>query len=183
MRVRGGSFRAVGCCSSTPAASRRSSPMPRAWGHGSRKRRTDASAEAKRRPGSGVGEAGGGGRRRRGARLAQDPRPQRPQLGPLKDYYVLWIIGQVFEIDRSRLAAAISATFARRGTAIPDGVPDGLSPAFAEDAAKRQQWESFKQDLSVDPGPLDGVVSALEAVLMPAAAVARDRGGPDSRQL
>lgn len=95
----------------------------------------------------------------------------------MKDYHDLWIISQAFEIDRSRLAAAISATFARRGTAIPDRVPDGLSPTFAKDAVKRQQWESFKRNLSVDPGPLDSVVSGLEACLMPAAAAARDGGG------
>ena len=45
----------------------------------------------------------------------------------MKDYYDLWNIGQAFEIDRTRLAMAISATFARRGTAIPDAVPIGLS--------------------------------------------------------
>ena len=93
----------------------------------------------------------------------------------MKDYYDLWMMSQAFEIDRSRLAGAISATFARRGTAIPDAVPEGLSRAFAEDAVKRQQWRSFKQDLGVDPGPLDGVVGALQAFLMPAAAAARDR--------
>jgi len=97
----------------------------------------------------------------------------------MKDYYDLWIIGQAFEIDRSRLARAISATFARRSTAIPDGVPDGLSTAFAEDAVKHQQRESFRQDLNVDPGPLVGVVSALEAFLIPAAAAARDGGAAD----
>ena len=97
----------------------------------------------------------------------------------MKDYYDLWIINQAFEIDRSRLAGAISATFAQRGTTIPDEVPDGLLPTFAKDAVKREQWESFKQDLSVDPGPLDGVVSALEAILMPAAAAARDWTLPD----
>ena len=70
----------------------------------------------------------------------------------MKDYFDLWIISQTFEIDRSRLAAAISATFARRGTAIPDRVPDGLSPAFAKDAVKRRQWESFKRDLNATPG-------------------------------
>ncbi len=101
----------------------------------------------------------------------------------MKDYYDLWIIGQAFEIDRSRLARAMSATFARRSTAIPDGVPDGLSTAFAEDAGKRQQWESFRQDLNVDPGPLDVVVSALEAFLMPAAAAARDGGGSAGHRL
>ena len=68
------------------------------------------------------------------------------------------------------------------GTAIPDAVPDGLSRAFAEDAVKRKQWESFKRDLGVDPGPLDGVVGALKAFLIPAAAAARDGGGPDGGQ-
>ena len=83
----------------------------------------------------------------------------------MKDYYDVWIISDVFDIDRSRLAQAISATFARRGTAIPDAVPDGLSRAFAEDAVKRQQWETFKRDLEVDPGPLGKVVGVLEAFL------------------
>ena len=92
----------------------------------------------------------------------------------MKDYYDVWIISEAFDIDRSRLAQAISATFARRGTAIPDAVPNGLSRAFAEDAVKRQQWEAFKRDLEVDPGPLGDVVGVLEAFLMPAAAAARD---------
>ena len=97
----------------------------------------------------------------------------------MKDYYDLWIIGQAFEIDPTRLAGAISATFARRGTVIPDGIPDGLSSTFMKDAVNCQQWESFKQDLGIDPGPLDGVVSALEAFLMPAAAAARNEAAPD----
>ena len=98
----------------------------------------------------------------------------------MKDYFDLWIISQAFEIDRSRLAGAILTTFAQRGTTIPDRVPNGLSPKFAKHTIKCQQWESFKQDLSVDPGPLDGVVSALTAFLMPAVAAARESGGPDS---
>ena len=80
-------------------------------------------------------------------------------------------------MDRSRLARAISATFARRGTTIPDEVPDGLSPEFANDPVKRHQWESFKRNLEIDPGPLDGVVDALAAYLMPAAAAARREDG------
>ena len=92
----------------------------------------------------------------------------------MKDYDDWWMTSQAFEIDPSRLAGAISETFVRRGTAIPDAVPEGLSRAFAEDAVKRQQRRSFKQDLGVDPGPLDGVVGAFQAFLMPAAAVGRD---------
>ena len=100
----------------------------------------------------------------------------------MKDYYDLWVIGQAFEIDRSRLARAISATFERRDTAIPEDVPDGLSQAFADDAAKRQQWESFRRDLEVDPGPLDIVIGVLKAFLMPAAAAARGAIGWDGGQ-
>lgn len=100
----------------------------------------------------------------------------------MKDYYDLWIISQTFEIDRLRLAGAISATFARRNALIPDTVPEGLSRGFAEDDVKRQQWEIFKHHLGIDPGPLDGVVDALNAFLMPAAAAAREAGGLDGTQ-
>ncbi len=97
----------------------------------------------------------------------------------MKDYYDLWVISRTFDIDRSRLAGAISATFARRRTPIPDAVPDGLSRAFVEDVVKRRQWEVFKRDLGVDPGPLDSVVETLEAFLMPAAVAARESAGLD----
>ena len=97
----------------------------------------------------------------------------------MKDYYDLWVISRTLDMDRARLAGAISATFERRRTPIPDSVPDGLSRAFAQDVVKRRQWEAFKRDLEVDPGPLDGVVETLEAFLMPAAAAARESAGPD----
>ncbi len=100
----------------------------------------------------------------------------------MKDYYDLWVISQALETDRSRLARAISATFERRDTTIPEEVPDGLSQAFAEDAGKRQQWERFRRDLELDPGPLDLVIDTLKAVLMPAAADARAAIGSDGGQ-
>ena len=92
----------------------------------------------------------------------------------MKDYYDLWIIGEALGIDHSHLARAISATFERRGTVIPEEVPDGLSAAFTDHPEKRQQWESFKRGLGIDPGPLDGVVGALVTYLMPAATAARE---------
>ena len=100
----------------------------------------------------------------------------------MKDYYDVWILNHAFDIDQSRLAGAISATFVRRRTEIPEEVPDGLTPKFAEQSEKRQQWEIFKRELAIDPGPLGGVVSVLEAFLMPAAAVARKIGRPDGGQ-
>jgi hypothetical protein len=53
-----------------------------------------------------------------------------------------------FEIDRERLRRAIAATFARRTTAIPHAVPDGLSDAFAIDPGKQRQWDAFARNLS-----------------------------------
>ena len=70
----------------------------------------------------------------------------------MKDYYDLWILSNSFDFDQERLAQAISATFARRGASIPDEVPDTLTPAFAEDAMKQQQWQAFKRDLATETG-------------------------------
>lgn len=79
----------------------------------------------------------------------------------MKDFYDLWIIVKACEIDQFRLIRAITATFERRNTAIPSEVPDGLSSEFATDPAKRQQWNSFKYDLGIDPGSLEQVVGTL----------------------
>lgn len=92
----------------------------------------------------------------------------------MKDYYDLWVLSRSFEFERSRLARAISATFARRETAIPEEIPDALAPAFAEDPLKQQQWDAFKRDLALDPGSLADVVAALQAFLMLAAEAARE---------
>ena len=92
----------------------------------------------------------------------------------MKDYYDLWMLNRSFDFERSRLAQAISATFARRGTRIPEETPDGLTTAFAEDIRKSRQWEAFKRDVTLDPGSLAAVVMALEGFLMPAARAARD---------
>jgi len=39
--------------------------------------------------------------------------------------------------------AAIAATFARRGTPLPEELPVGLTGEFAQDAARRAQWQAF----------------------------------------
>lgn len=92
----------------------------------------------------------------------------------LKDYYDLWVLLRSYEFDPDRLARAIAATFKRRGTDIPGELPDGLKPAFHEDAAKRAQWAAFVEDVAVQPGALGEVCETLAAFLMPAAARARE---------
>ena len=45
----------------------------------------------------------------------------------MKDYFDVWVLSRAFDFDRGRLAAGISATFARRNTAVPRETPDGLN--------------------------------------------------------
>jgi predicted nucleotidyltransferase component of viral defense system len=66
----------------------------------------------------------------------------------MKDYYDVWMLTSALKTDRLRLRRAIVATFARRRTAIPSLIPDGLSDAFAEDPGKQRQWAAFAQNLS-----------------------------------
>ena len=66
----------------------------------------------------------------------------------MKDYYDVWMLTSAFELEPERLRRAIVATFARRNTAIPAEVPDGLSDAFADDPAKQRQWDAFASSLT-----------------------------------
>lgn len=91
----------------------------------------------------------------------------------MKDFYDIWVLCRSFTFDDDRLARAIAATFARRGTAIPTEPPDALTPAFAADEQKQRQWRAFVEDLSVNPGELGDVVGELSVFLMPCASVAR----------
>ena len=61
----------------------------------------------------------------------------------MKDYFDLRALEREGALDPDRLAEAIAATFARRKTAVPDGVPSGLSEEFATDAASQAQWKAF----------------------------------------
>jgi predicted nucleotidyltransferase component of viral defense system len=85
----------------------------------------------------------------------------------MKDFYDVWILSRSFDFEDDRLARAIAATFARRGTAIPVEPPDALSPAFAADEQKQRQWRAFTEDVAENSGELAQVVKDLAAFLMP----------------
>jgi predicted nucleotidyltransferase component of viral defense system len=91
----------------------------------------------------------------------------------MKDFYDIWLLATSFPFEDDRLIRAIKATFDRRETAIPDPLPDALTPDFGEDPAKVQQWEAFKRDLGADPGSLADVCAALASFLGPRADAAR----------
>ncbi|VVT24548.1 nucleotidyl transferase AbiEii/AbiGii toxin family protein [Rhizobium sp. EC-SD404] len=90
----------------------------------------------------------------------------------MKDFYDVWVLSQSFSFDDDRLARAIAATFARRGTALPTEPPDALTPAFADDEQKQKQWHTFVENVAVDPGPFVQVLASLCDFLMPHAKIA-----------
>lgn len=85
----------------------------------------------------------------------------------MKDFYDIWVLSKSYEFDHARLARAIAATFARRGTPLPEKTPDALTPAFANDAAKLRQWTAFVRDLAVETPAFETVIDELAVFLMP----------------
>ena len=85
----------------------------------------------------------------------------------MKDFYDVWVLSRTFEFDKSRLAQAIAATFKRRGTEIPQTLPDAFTPAFFRNEGKTQQWAAFVRDLSASTPPLETVASELAAFIDP----------------
>ncbi len=87
----------------------------------------------------------------------------------LKDFYDVWYLATTFDFDGDRLASAVQATFARRGTPLPTQPPVALTTEFAADPGKAAQWQSFVRKARV-PGAvtLDEVLVVNAAFLGPA---------------
>ena len=79
----------------------------------------------------------------------------------MKDYFDLWVLLRANDLDDPELARAIRATFVRRRTPMPNGIPAGLSDAFAADASKRTQWRAFVGRNKLETAGLEVVVRAL----------------------
>ena len=100
----------------------------------------------------------------------------------MKDFHDVLVLSRTFPFADDRLATAIAATFARRGTAMPVVLPDALTSDFAADISKRAQWAAFVRDTAINPGPLDAVIAELSVFLMrhAAGAVSSRAGSPKS---
>lgn len=93
----------------------------------------------------------------------------------LKDYYDLWRMMRTMDIPDSDIVAAVMMTFQRRGTTIPDGIPDALADGFARDEKKQRMWAAFIARSCLDAGDatLDSVVHDLREDLVPLLVKAR----------
>ncbi len=85
----------------------------------------------------------------------------------MKDFYDVWVLAKSYDFNDDRLARAIAATFDRRGTPLPDVLPDALTAEFARDEGKHRQWSAFSAELAIATGPFEGVIEDLATFLMP----------------
>ncbi len=85
----------------------------------------------------------------------------------MKDFFDLWVLAKHSDFDGTVLTRAVAATFERRQTAIPQGLPIGLSDEFINDAQKEKQWQAFLRKNALDPMPLAVVIADLREFLMP----------------
>jgi hypothetical protein len=86
----------------------------------------------------------------------------------LKDYLDLSVLLEREALDPATLAAAITATFTRRGTVVPTELPIGLSDEFANDQSRQALWVAFLKKNVLPAVPLTSVVTTLRATLQPA---------------
>jgi hypothetical protein len=85
----------------------------------------------------------------------------------MKDFFDLAVIARTSALDGSVLVAALRATFARRGTALPASPPIALTQEFAADPVKGKQWHAFVTKAGLQADKLDDVLGALDALLRP----------------
>lgn len=97
----------------------------------------------------------------------------------MKDYFDLWILANHSDFDGQILSRAVAATFERRRTVVPTGVPIGLSDEFINDVQKGKQWQGFLRKNALDPMSLATVVIDLRDFLMPVLAAIAAGGSHD----
>lgn len=86
----------------------------------------------------------------------------------LKDFYDIWFLSKQFSFDGMILRDAIINTFQNRETSIPDGVPLGLSDAYAIENERR--WQTFLRTFNPDFPDIKSfmqVVQVLREFLIP----------------
>ena len=101
----------------------------------------------------------------------------------MKDYADVIAISRCFQFEGVVLARALRATFERRGTLLPTGVPVGISGEFGADAQKQRQWRAFLGRMRANdmPASLTDAITIVGQFALPALhAAAGARPAPGS---
>lgn len=87
----------------------------------------------------------------------------------MKDFYDLLMMAKQWTFESSLLTEAISATFNRRGTDIPNDTPIFLTGDFSGDPDKIKQWDAFikRNEFEWLANSLPQVIEDLREFLMP----------------
>lgn len=86
----------------------------------------------------------------------------------MKDYLDLSVLLERETLDTDVLAQAITATFERRGMAVPAVLPIGLTDEFAQDSSRQSLWQAFLKKNELIAEPLAVIVERLRTALEPA---------------
>lgn len=93
----------------------------------------------------------------------------------LKDFYDLWVLAEDFSFEGEVLGAALTATFNRRRTPLPQTLDEvvALTPLFTADSQKQQAWKAFlrKHELVTIELSLIEVVIIIQEFLLPVSTV------------
>ncbi|HVR80676.1 MAG TPA: nucleotidyl transferase AbiEii/AbiGii toxin family protein [Luteimonas sp.] len=81
----------------------------------------------------------------------------------MKDYFDLMALVRERAMDPVDLAAAIDATFERRGTSLHEITPFGLSDKFARDPQKQAQWRAFLRKNRLQAPELETATEEIRA--------------------
>ena len=90
----------------------------------------------------------------------------------MKDFFDLWVLAKHSDFDGVLLTQAVTATFERRRTTLPKGIPIGLSDEFLQDDQKNKQWLAFLRKNALNSIPLATVINELREFLLPVLRVA-----------
>jgi len=89
----------------------------------------------------------------------------------MKDYYDLRIMAKEIQFGGNALTEALKATFATRGTAVPNDTPAALTEEFSLSTDKNTQWQAFLRTSKLDDANLElpQVINEIRKFLMPPA--------------
>ena len=102
------------------------------------------------------------------------PRPDSRSPGPslpaffekqeMKDFFDIVVMARMFAFDGDDLVRAIRATFERRGTALPDGLPMGSATSLLSTRTQRSAFLR-KAGAAIEMGELADVLTEARRVV------------------
>jgi uncharacterized sodium:solute symporter family permease YidK len=101
-------------------------------------------------------------------RLANIARSEGRAFQEVLNFYDIWYLSTNFFFDGSILLDAVTSTFSRRETTVPDDL-DSLLAAYSSDLARQVQWSAFTRGKGLVEAPQDfgAIVKAVSFFVAP----------------